>query len=78
MMHPLLLAERFGTRDYGRIYSTSQMMTVLGVAGCPALIGLLYEMSGGYQQPFFVISALTLVGFATLAIFAVPRRPATG
>ena len=71
---PLLLAERFGTRDYGRIYSTSQMMTVLGVAGCPALIGVLYEMSGGYQQPFFVISALTLVGFAVLAVFAVPRR----
>ena len=57
MMHPLLLAERFGTRDYGRIYSTSQMVTVLGVAGCPALIGLLYEMSGGYQLPFFVVSA---------------------
>jgi len=77
MMHPLLLAERFGTRDYGRIYSTSQMMTVLGVAGCPALIGLLYERSGGYQQPFFVISALTLVGFAILAMFGVPRRPTT-
>lgn len=75
MMHPLLLAERFGTRDYGRIYSTSQMMTVLGVAGCPALIGVLYEMSGGYRQPFVVISALTLVGFAILAMFAVPRRP---
>ena len=46
MMHPLLLAERFGTRDYGRIYSTSQMVTVLGVAGCPALIGLLYDLIG--------------------------------
>jgi MFS family permease len=74
MMHPLLLAERFGTLNYGRIYSTSQMMTVLGVAGCPALIGLLYEMSGGYQLPFFVVSALTLVGFAILATFAAPRR----
>ena len=28
MLHPLLLAERFGTRDYGRIYSTSQLVTV--------------------------------------------------
>lgn len=73
MMHPLLLAERFGTRDYGRIYSTSQMVTVIGVAGCPALIGLLYEMSGGYQLPFFVISALTFVGLAVLAMFASPR-----
>ena len=74
MMHPLLLAERFGTRNYGRIYSTSQMMTVLGVAGCPALIGVLYEMSGGYQLPFFVVAALTLVGFAILATCASPRR----
>ena len=52
MMHPLLLAERFGTRDYGRIYSTSQLVTVVGVAGCPPLIGLLYEASGGYTVPF--------------------------
>ena len=74
MMHPLLLAERFGTLNYGRIYSTSQMVTVLGVAGCPALIGLLYEMSGGYQLPFFVVSALTLVGFAILAAFGAGRR----
>ena len=73
MMHPLLLAERFGTLNYGRIYSTSQMVTVLGVAGCPALIGLLYEWSGGYQLPFFVVSALTLVGFAILAAFGTRR-----
>jgi MFS family permease len=73
MMHPLLLAERFGTRDYGRIYSTSQMMTVLGVASCPALIGLLYEASNGYGLPFFTVAALTLVGLAILAAFARPR-----
>lgn len=74
MMHPLLLAERFGTRDYGRIYSTSQMLTVLGVAGCPALIGFLYEMSGGYQLPFLVIAILTMVGLAILAMFGRLRR----
>jgi MFS family permease len=73
MMHPLLLAERFGVRDYGRIYSTSQMVTVLGVASCPALIGVLYEASGGYAVPFFLVAALTLVGFAILAIFSGPR-----
>ena len=59
MMHPLLLAERFGTRDYGRIYSTSQLVTVVGVAGCPPLIGLLYEASGGYAMPFLAVAGLT-------------------
>jgi MFS family permease len=74
MMHPLLLAERFGTRDYGRIYSTSQLMTMVGVAGCPTLIGLLYEASGSYVVPFLAASGLTLVGLAVLATFATPRR----
>jgi MFS family permease len=77
MLHPLLLAERFGTRDYGRIYSTSQMVTVVGVAGCPALIGVLDEASGGYRLPFLVISALTLVGLTILAASPAPRRRPT-
>jgi len=74
MMHPLLLAERFGTRDYGRIYSTSQLVTVVGVAGCPPLIGLLYEASGGYTVPFLAVAGLTLVGLGVLGIFGAPRR----
>ena len=74
MMHPLLLAERFGTRDYGRIYSTSQLITVIGVAGCPALIGLMFEMSGDYRMPFLVVAGVTLVGFWVLAMFAGRNR----
>jgi MFS family permease len=74
MMHPLLLAERFGTRDYGRIYSLSQMVTVLGVAGCPALIGLIYDASGGYTLPYLVAASLTLVGLVILTVFAGSRR----
>jgi len=73
MMHPLLLAEAFGTRDYGRIYSTSQLVTIIGVAGCPAAIGLLYETSGGYAAPFLVAAALTMLGFAVLALFGARR-----
>ena len=73
MMHPLLLAERFGTRDYGRIYSTSQLVTMIGVAGCPALIGLMYEASGDYEVPFLAVAGVTLLGFAVLALFATRR-----
>jgi hypothetical protein len=73
-MHPLLLAERFGTRDYGRIYSTSQLVTVAGVAGCPALIGGIYEASGGYTAPFLVVAAASLLGLAVLALFGAARR----
>jgi MFS family permease len=74
MMHPLLLAERFGTRDYGRIYSMSQLVTMIGVAGCPALIGVMYETSGDYQIPFLAVCGATLVGFVVLSMFADRRR----
>lgn len=66
MMQPLLLAEAFGTRDYGRIYSTSQFVMVLGVASGPALMGLLYEASGGYGAAYLFAAAGSLVGFLIL------------
>jgi MFS family permease len=69
MLHPLLLAERFGVRDYGRIYSVSQMVTVAGLATCPTLVGFLYEASGGYDVPFLTLAMLTLIGLAILATF---------
>ena len=66
MMQPLLLAEAFGTRDYGRIYATSQFVSVLGVASGPALLGLLYESDGGYTVAYLAAAACSLVGFAIL------------
>ena len=76
MMQPLLLAERFGTRDYGRIYSSSQFVTMVGVAGCPALIGFLYEASAGYAVPFLVVAGLTLLGYAVLLAFSTATKRA--
>src|SRR5262249_59002332 len=56
MLHPLLLVERFGTRDYGRIYAISQLLSVSGLAGGAAVVGLIYEASGGYQGPFVALA----------------------
>jgi MFS family permease len=72
MMHPLLLAEAFGTRDYGRIYATSQFVTVLGLASGPALAGIVYE-SAGYGAAYLMLAAISLVGLAILT-FSGPHR----
>jgi predicted MFS family arabinose efflux permease len=73
MMQPLLLAEAFGVRDYGRIYSLSQLVGVFGYGLGPALAGFLYESSGGYTVPYIALAAGSLVGLATLA-FSGPTR----
>jgi MFS family permease len=67
MLHPLLLVERFGTRDYGRIYALSQLVSVWGLAGGLPLVGLIYEASGGYEVPYVTIALTSLVGLAALA-----------
>ncbi len=67
MMQPLLLAERFGVRDYPKIYSRSQFIGVIGVAGGPLLIGWLHDVYGTYRVPFLVAAACCVVGTVMLA-----------
>jgi hypothetical protein len=66
MLQPLLLAEAFGTRYYGRIYSVSNLIAAMGVAGGPALIGVLYEASGGYTLPYLIVSTASVLSCAIL------------
>jgi MFS family permease len=66
MMHPLLLAEKFGTREYGRIYSMSQFVGMAGVAGGPLLFGLLYDWTGDYSLPFMAGAFATIIGLFVL------------
>ena len=67
MLHPLLLAERFGVRDYGRIYSRSQLVATLGVAGGPLFMGALYDLVDGYGIAFVVTGAASAVAAVVLS-----------
>jgi predicted MFS family arabinose efflux permease len=74
MLQPLLLAEAFGVREYPRIYSFSQLLSTLGVALGPALLGVLYDVTGGYAVPYLTAGAASLIAWvAVLASGAVPN-----
>src|SRR5207245_1115892 len=72
MMQPLLLAEAFGTRSFGRVYSVSQFATMPGVAGGPALVGLIFEASSGYAVPYLAAAAASVLGIAILLLAGPP------
>jgi MFS family permease len=74
MMNQLLLAEAFGSREYGRIYSLSQLVSVVGVAAGPALIGFIFVESGGYETPYLATAIATLLGAAILTLAGPSRR----
>ena len=75
MLHPLLLAARFGVRDYGRIYSRSQLVATFGVAGGPLFIGALHDVVDGYGIAFAVAGGASLVAAAVLACSGPTKVP---
>jgi cyanate permease len=60
-------------RDYGRIYSISQLVGVFGYALGPAVVGFLYDASGDYTVAYLAVAASSILGMAIFA-FAGPTK----
>lgn len=75
MLQPLLIAERFGVVDYAAIYSRAQLLGLAGTAGGPILLGGLFDVTGGYEWPYVVAGALTLLGAGFVLLAGPAERP---
>ncbi len=71
MLQPLLIAETFGLINYARIYSTSNLLSMCGVAAGPILMGFTVETTGSYFAAYLLASG---AGLFALLLF-VPVRP---
>lgn len=74
MIQPLMLADAFGVRDYGRIYSASQLVSTLGYALGPGLLGAAFAGFGGYSEAFLLAAVSSVLGFLCL-LWAGPHPP---
>lgn len=71
MLQSLIISQRFGVRDYARLFSRSQLVVVLGTAGGPLLLGWLYDLGGDYQLSYLVAGCISIAG-ATVMLLAGP------
>jgi MFS family permease len=67
LLHPLLLAEVFGVRDYPRIYGRSALYVACGNAIGPLSMGWLRDHGGGYRTSYIVAAALNLLALGIYA-----------
>ncbi|MGY1716529.1 MFS transporter [Geodermatophilus sp. SYSU D01106] len=68
VLHPLLVAERFGGgRAYGRVLAASNLVVTAGMAGGPAAVGAVRAQTGGYTAALCLAGAAALAGAAVLA-----------
>lgn len=68
MLQPLLIAERFGVREYPRLFSRSQFIGIFGTAGGPWLLGWLHDNAGGYDTAYVVAGIVSLTGAVCFAV----------
>ena len=67
LLQPVLLADVFGVRDYPRIFSLSQLVSTLGVAAGPIVVGVIRDATGGYGPAYVTAAAASVAGLAVLA-----------
>jgi MFS family permease len=60
MLQPLLVAEAFGVRDYARLYSVNSLLSTIGVAAGPFVVGLIHDTAGGYPAAYVVTACLSV------------------
>ena len=73
MMQSLLIAQRFGVKDYARISARSGLISLTGTAIGPILIGSIRDAAGNYTVPYLVAGLVSLVG-AVIFIYSGPAE----
>ncbi len=77
LLHPLLLAEVFGVRDYARIYGRSAIFVAAGNAFGPLSMGWLRDHGGGYRSAYLMAAGLNVVGLAVYVMRGASAPEAT-
>ena len=68
MMQSLLIAQRFGVKDYARISARSGLISLTGTAIGPILIGSIRDAAGNYTVPYLVAGCVSLIGAAIFTL----------
>ncbi len=73
MLHPLILADAFGVRDYPRIYGLGSLLMVTGVGLGPFVVGLIRDVAS-YRAAFLTMSGVALVGLFIVRLAGGPDK----
>jgi len=66
-----LTAELFGLKSHGTIVACVNLITAVGGAAGPVLVGHIFDVTGSYQQAFLMCIAVTIIAITTI-IFMKP------
>lgn len=75
MMQSLLVADRFGVRDFPRISARQGLIAFTGTAGGPFLLGWMHDAAGGYRAAYLAAATCSAIAVAMFAAASGDARP---
>lgn len=66
LLQPIVLAEVFGVRDFPRVFSLSQLISTVGVASGPFVLGILRDATDGYEAAYLAAMVVSLGATTTV------------
>ena len=70
LVRPVMLAELYGTAEYGRINSMMAFLMIFVITAAPIGTGILFEWFGSYQPVLWVLAFI-----AVLSVIAIIKLP---
>jgi hypothetical protein len=67
LLQSMLLAEAYGAQQYPRIYSIGNLLSTVGVAGGPLVLGVLHDLAS-YRFAYLGAMVASLVGAALMGV----------
>jgi predicted MFS family arabinose efflux permease len=67
LLQSMLLAEAYGAQQYPRIYSIGNLLSTVGVAGGPLVLGVMHDLSG-YRFAYLGAMVASLIGAALMTL----------
>ncbi|TAJ55357.1 MAG: MFS transporter [Nevskiaceae bacterium] len=71
-----IIAERFGPRSFGTVMGLMNPINMVCSLAAISYVGLAYDRSGGYAQPFTVFLGVALAAGVMTLLIRAPRAPA--
>ena len=67
LLQSMLLAEAYGAQQYPRIYSIGNLLSTVGVAGGPLVLGVMHDFSG-YRFAYLGAMVASWMGAALMSL----------
>jgi len=73
LARPVLIADLYGSAQYGRISSVMSFFITFAATGAPFVAGLLYDAAGNYDLTIVLMIGFALVSVGTMYFVHIPE-----